>query len=101
MMVRQDTNFNTEMDTALNHVGPKNFGLEIDCDAIQNIPSSAMTPSGFSVNKARAFVDYFASQPKISYLHICEAAPTPETENQVGKLISYLITDFIRAHERI
>lgn len=101
MMVRQETNFNSEMDSALNHVGGKNFGLEIDCDAIQNIPSSAMTPSGFSVNKARAFVDYFGKQPNVSYLHICEAAPTPETETQVGKLISYLITDFIRAHERI
>lgn len=101
MMVRQETTFNSEMEQALNHVGGKNFGLEIDCDAIQNIPSSAMTPSGFSVNKARAFVDYFAKQPKVSYLHICEAAPTPETETQVGKLISYLITDFIRAHEGI
>ncbi|MEH6536083.1 MAG: formimidoylglutamase [Psychroserpens sp.] len=101
MMVRQDTSFNTEMETALAHVGDKNFGLEIDCDAIQDIPSSAMTPSGFSVNKARAFVNHFGKQYNVSYLHICEAAPTPETETQVGKLISYLITDFIRAHESI
>nr|WP_321235541.1 formimidoylglutamase [uncultured Psychroserpens sp.] len=98
MMVRQDTGFNSEMEIALNHIASKNFGLEIDCDAIQNIPSSAMTPSGFSVNKARAFVHFFGKQPNVSYLHICEAAPTPDTESQVGKLISYLITDFIRAN---
>lgn len=101
MMVRQDKRFDSEMELALNHVGHKPFGLEIDCDAIQNIPSSAMTPSGFSVNKARAFVHYFGKQQNVSYLHICEAAPTSETETQVGKLISYLITDFIRAHETI
>ncbi|MCB0387994.1 MAG: arginase, partial [Winogradskyella sp.] len=67
-------------------------------DAIQNIPSSAMTPSGFSVNDTRRFVSYFGKDPNATYLHICEAAPTPETETQVGKLITYLITDFLRAN---
>ncbi|WP_460219056.1 formimidoylglutamase [Psychroserpens sp. MEBiC05023] len=100
MMVRQDTRFDTEMNTALEHISSQAFGLEIDCDAIQSIPSSAMTPSGFSVNKARAFVHYFGKHLNSRYLHICEAAPTPETESQVGKLISYLITDFIRANQQ-
>jgi formiminoglutamase len=101
MMVRRETSFYTEIDKALEHISSNHYGLEIDCDAIQNIPSSAMTPSGFAVNKARAFVHFFGKQENVSYLHICEAAPTPETETQVGKLISYLITDFIRAHESI
>jgi len=101
IMVRQDTNFNSEMDMALNHISSKRFGIEIDCDAIQNIPSSAMTPSGFSVNQARQFVNYFAHHENAIYLHICEAAPTPDTETQVGKLITNLITDFIRAREHI
>lgn len=101
MMVRRDTSFDAEMKIALEHISSRHFGLEIDCDAIQDVPSSAMTPSGFSVNKARAFVNYFGKRKQVSYLHICEAAPTPETETQVGKLISYLITDFIRAHENI
>ena len=101
MMVRRDTNFDTEMELAAQHVSTKPFGLEIDCDAIQDVPSSAMTPSGFSVNKARAFVHYFGQQQQVSYLHICEAAPTEETQTQVGKLIAYLITDFIRAREII
>jgi formiminoglutamase len=101
MMVRRETSFDTEMDKALEHVSSRQFGLEIDCDAIQDVPSSAMTPSGFSVNKARAFVNHFGKHEHVSYLHICEASPTPETETQVGKLISYLITDFIRAHENI
>jgi formiminoglutamase len=101
VMVKREKSFDAEMERALEHISSRHFGLEIDCDAIQDIPSSAMTPSGFSVNKARAFVNHFGKQENVSYLHICEAVPTPETETQVGKLISYLITDFIRAHESI
>jgi formiminoglutamase len=96
--VRQELDFNSELDTALNHVQSKSFGIEIDCDAIENIPSSAMTPSGFSVKQARQFVHHFGQHKNASYLHICEAAPTKKTETKVGKLITYLITDFIRAN---
>ena len=96
--VRTELDFNSEMETALNHVCEKPFGIEIDCDAIENIPSSAATPSGFSTKQARQFVNYFAKHQNASYLHICEAAPTKKTEVLVGKLISYLITDFIRAN---
>jgi formiminoglutamase len=96
--VRNELNFNAELETALNHVSNKKFGIEIDCDAIENIPSSAMSPSGFSVQQARQFVHHFGKHKNVSYLHICEAAPTKKTATKVGKLITYLITDFIRAH---
>lgn len=98
LAIRKELTFKTEMKRALNHISDAFYGIEIDCDAIQNIPSSAMTPSGFNANKARTFVTYFGKHKHAAYLHICEAAPTPETETQVGKLISYLITDFIRAN---
>ena len=78
------------------------FGIEIDCDAIQNIPSSAQTPSGFSVNQTRRFVHYFGSHPNATYLHICEAATSINdslTNAQTGKLLSYLITDFLNARK--
>ncbi len=96
--VRNELDFNSEMETALNHVSGKKFGIEIDCDAIKNIPSSAMTPSGFSVKQARQFVNYFGKHENAAYIHICEAAPTKKTATKVGKLITYLITDFIRAN---
>ncbi|QRM90070.1 arginase [Lacinutrix sp. WUR7] len=96
--VRRELKFKKEMERALKHVSAKPFGIEIDCDAIENIPSSAMTPSGFSVTKARSFVDYFGKHKNATYLHISEAVANPENETQVGKLISYLITDFIRAN---
>ena len=97
IVIRKSLKFNAEMKRALDHISENHFGLEIDCDAIQNIPSSAMTPSGFSVNKARSFVSFFGKHKNVSYLHICEASPTPENETQIGKLITYLITDFIKA----
>lgn len=97
IIIRKDLKYKAELQRASDHVSAKPFGIEIDCDAIKNIPSSAMTPSGFSVKKARAFVNHFGAFENAAYLHICEAAPTPETEVIVGKLITYLITDFIRA----
>ncbi len=97
--VRNELNFNSELETALNHVSSKPFGIEIDCDAIENIPSSAETPSGFSVKQARQFVNHFSEHKNASYLHICEAAPTKKTATKVGKLITYLITDFMRAND--
>ena len=96
--VKNELDYNLELDRGLNHIASKPFGIEIDCDAIENIPSSAATPSGFSVKQARQFVYYFAKHENASYLHICEAAPTSKTETKVGKLITYLITDFIRAN---
>jgi len=96
--IRKELKFSEELVKASDFVAIGTYGVELDCDAIKNIPSSAMTPSGFSVNKARRFVDFFGSNENVKYLHICEASPTPETETQVGKLIAYLITDFIRAH---
>jgi formiminoglutamase len=95
--VRNELDFNTELEEALNHVSDNKFGIEIDCDAIENIPSSAISASGFSVKQARQFVNHFSSHENASYLHVCEAAPTKKTETKVGKLITYLITDFIRA----
>lgn len=77
----------------------KRFGIEIDCDAIVNITSSAQTPSGFSVKKTRQFVHYFGRHKNAAYLHICEAIPTKKNAAQIGKLISYLITDFIKAND--
>jgi len=98
--IRRETTFEDEMKYALNFVKKDVFGIEIDLDAIQNTASSAMTPSGFSVNKTRQFVSYMGKAKKVAYLHLCEAAPLLEnnSSNQTGKLLSYLITDFIRAN---
>ncbi len=96
--IRLKQDFNSQMDNALKHMDANPFGIEIDCDAIKDIPSSAMTPSGFQVEDARRFINFFAQCNEVKYLHICEAAPDKSNENYVGKTISYLVTDFIRAN---
>lgn len=100
LMVRNSRDFNEELLRASKHINKKPFGIEIDCDAIVNIKSSAQTPSGFSVEKARQFIHYFGQHKNATYLHICEAIATKKNELQIGKLIAYLITDFIRANSR-
>ena len=77
-------------------------GIEIDLDAIPNIASSAMTPSGFSVEQLRQFTSFFGRSKNASYLHICEGAPDLGEEKNnhlIGKLIGYLVTDFINANQ--
>lgn len=74
-------------------------GIDIDLDGIQNILSSAMTPVGFSAVNARQFVSHAAAFSKPAYLHICEGATRladGRTDVTSGKLISYLVTDFIK-----
>lgn len=97
--IRQEQGFYFQLNTALNFIDNRPFGVEIDCDSIENVPSSAMTPSGFSANKARTFASFFGKQKNAAYLHLCEAAPNENDANEmyrIGKLLSYLITDFIR-----
>lgn len=98
--VRQELKFKKALKQATKHVGKTNFGIEIDCDAILDISSSAQTPSGFSVEKTRQFLHHFASHSNANYLHICEAVAKKKNGPQIGKLISYLITDFIRSNDK-
>ncbi|XCF05213.1 formimidoylglutamase [Tamlana crocina] len=98
--IRNERRFKKELARATEHITANHFGIEIDCDAIENIPSSAQTPSGFTVTQARQFVSHFANNQYATYLHICEAAPKKKSADQVGKLITYLITDFIRANKK-
>ncbi|MCE7991699.1 MAG: formimidoylglutamase [Roseivirga sp.] len=72
-------------------------GIELDMDAIRMMPSSAVSPSGFSLEQARHFVRKCARSLKPAYLHLPEAAPgSPEEALIVGKSLSYLVTDFIK-----
>ncbi|MDC1265883.1 formimidoylglutamase [Flavobacteriaceae bacterium] len=101
VIVRKKISFKKASKKAMGFISNTKFGIEIDCDAIQNIPSSAQTPSGFSVNQTRRFVHYFGSHPNATYLHICEAATGKnlQANAQTGKLLSYLITDFMNARK--
>jgi formiminoglutamase len=102
--IRREKDFAQEMVAAFEFIKNDFYGIEIDLDAIPNIPSSAMTLSGFSVEELRRFIYFFGKNANASYLHICEGAPSLGNEKNnhlVGKLIGYLITDFIKAKTEI
>lgn len=100
LIVGKKTSLKKALKKAMKFISKSNYGIEIDCDAIENMPSSAQTPSGFTANQTRQFVHYFGGQKRAIYLHICEAVIRPnkfELNEQTAKLIAYLITDFIKA----
>jgi formiminoglutamase len=77
-------------------------GIEIDLDCVQNTLSSAISPSGIHPIHARQFVSYASADTKTAYLHICEGASQlsdGRNSETTGKLISYLVTDFLKAKE--
>jgi formiminoglutamase len=102
--VRQQKNFNQELNTALDFIKNDAYGIEIDLDALPNIASSAMTMSGFSVEELRQFVYFFGKHKNATYIHICEGAPDLGEEKNnhlIGKLIGYLVTDFIKSRKEL
>ncbi|HEX8562047.1 MAG TPA: formimidoylglutamase [Flavobacterium sp.] len=99
--IRKESRFTDELSAAADFVKHDPFGIEVDLDAVPGIASSAMTSSGFSVERLRQFVSYFGKFENASYLHICEGAPDLDVEinnHLIGKLTGYLITDFIKAY---
>jgi formiminoglutamase len=79
-------------------------GIDLDLDAIENTLSSAMTPVGISPIHARQYISFTAADSKTAYLHICEGATClndGRTDMSSGKLVSYLVSDFIKAQQSV
>lgn len=79
----------------LDFVKVDNFGLEIDCDAISGFPSSAVSPTGFSLNEVRELTRLAGKDKNCCYLHVCEAIA--KDDFPTAKALSYFVTDFIKA----
>jgi formiminoglutamase len=89
-----------DIATEISNSHYKNIGLEIDMDAIANMPSSAFTPSGLELNQVRKYIRLAGANKKIKYLHLPEGAPLNDAENKiVGKALSYLVIDFIKSNK--
>ena len=85
---------NSAFEKQLSFVGDEKFGLEIDCDSIAHFPSSAVSPSGFTIDEVRNFISRAAKNKNCTYIHLCEAIAT---ENfSTGKALTYLLTDFLK-----
>lgn len=100
IFIRKKWGFKQAIQTAIQKVKENAFGLELDLDSIENIASSAETPCGVNSRAARFYIGFAAQYKNCSYLHIAEGAPSlkPGSEDNVGKLIAYLICDFVKSN---
>lgn len=74
-------------------------GIELDLDCVEGILSSAATPSGITALQARQYVTFTAQDTKAAYLHIAEGAvrlADGRKDEGAAKLISYLVSDFVK-----
>lgn len=99
VFVRENKSFATALSQNIAFVKNQACGVEIDLDAITNVPSSAKTSSGISPVQARQYAYQCGNKLSALYLHIAEGAPILshiKADNKTGKLIAYLISDFMK-----
>ncbi len=101
IFLREKKNFTQTISQAVSFTEDSYTGIELDMDSMEDTLSSACTPSGITSLHARQFIHFTATHAKVAYLHISEGAcqlSGGEKDESTGKMISYLVTDFIKAH---
>jgi formiminoglutamase len=101
IFIHERKNFTTAVAHATGFTEDNYTGIELDMDSIQNTLSSAVTASGITVLQARQYINFVATDAKVAYLHICEGAThlaDGRKDESTGKLVSYLVTDFVKAN---
>ena len=104
IFIHEKTNFIQAVAHATGFAGDNYTGIELDLDSIENVLSSASSPCGITTLHARQYLNFAAVDCKVAYVHICEGvskSDTGEGSSSTGKLISYLVSDFIKAHQRV
>ena len=100
IFVHQKQSFLEAVSYATVFTGETYCGVELDLDSIENVLSSASSPIGISALHARQYINMAAINCNVAYLHICEGATQlndGRKNESTGKLISYLVSDFIKA----
>jgi formiminoglutamase len=99
IFIHEKRSFRQAVSHAIEFTDDNFSGIELDLDAVERTLSSAVTPSGVSAVNARQYINLCAAHAKACYLHICEGATRlsdMRSDESTGKLISYLVTDFIK-----
>jgi formiminoglutamase len=102
IFIHEKRNFIQAVSHASGFTDDNYTGIELDLDCVEDTLSSAITPSGISSLHARQYINFTATRCKVAYVHICEGAihlSDGRRSDTTGKLISYLVSDFIKAHE--
>ena len=100
IFVHEKRNYIQALSHAVDFTDDNFTGIELDLDCIENVLSSAETPSGISALHARQYLSYTSDKTKIAYMHICEGASELEDgrkSDTTGKLVAYLVSDFIKS----
>lgn len=100
IFIHEKRSFRQAVSHAIDFTNDLYSGIELDLDCIEDILSSAHTPSGLRTLHARQYINLCAAHTKACYLHICEGAAqlNGKSNDLTGKLISYLVTDFIKMY---
>ena len=99
IFLREKKSFIQAVGQGVDFTNDNYTGIELDVDCIQHALCSTQSPSGVSLLLARQFITYAARHSKAAYLHICEGASQMadgRKDETTGKLISYLVSDFIK-----
>lgn len=102
VFVREEIDFTSALKQCIGFVKNDVCGVELDLDSITNVATSAKTSSGISPIQARQYVFNCAKHLNAVYFHIAEGAPVLahiKADNKTGKLIAYLMSDFIKGFE--
>ena len=91
--------FSDDFEKYKKEIDQQSYGIGLDLDALVDMPSSAASPTGVTLERARIYMRYFAASKHVSYLHLPEGAPLNAIENKkVGKALAYLVTDFLKVN---
>ena len=71
-------------------------GLEIDLDSIRNMPTSAVTPVGFSEEEILRMIFEIGNRKEVHYYHLTEGAPDEKNRFQIGKFLSYAVSEILK-----
>jgi formiminoglutamase len=101
IFIHEKRSFRQAVSHAINFTNDNYTGIELDLDCIEDALTSARTPSGINSIHARQYINLCAAHAKACYLHICEGASrlnNGDTDYLTGKLISYMVSDFIKMY---
>jgi formiminoglutamase len=86
---------NRDFKSFLSHFSDE-LGIELDLDSIKNMPSSAMSPIGFTEEEVLEFLLQVSSSKKVLYYHLAEGSPQMESSYRIGKFLTYAVTTILK-----
>ncbi|GGD62602.1 formimidoylglutamase [Lacimicrobium alkaliphilum] len=104
---RREFTFTQALEQVLDYLNraDRPVGVELDLDAISDMPTSAITRAGVALDDAIYYLHRMAKQSNVHYLHLAEAAPERHPAGQeagrrvTGQALAEMVSVFIKAVE--